>query len=217
MRRLDHINQKYVNGKYIIPNKKRKRRENIINTKISNMIDDLHWKTIKMLTDKYSMILIGDMSVKGITSNDTSNLTNMTKRIGYSMSLYKFRKRLEYKCQAKRIKFKIINERYTSKMCSCCGKIHNNLGGSETFKCNGCKMVLDRDINGARNIYLKSHDPDNRKNSAGKKNTIKDAADVFEKVEDKKTNKEAKMQPKKNSKPKMVLIKGKKIATSPKI
>jgi len=38
------------------------------------------------------------------------------------------------------------------KMWSCCG----NLGGSDIYTCQKCHMTIDRDINGARNIYVKS-------------------------------------------------------------
>ena len=42
-----------------------------------------------------------------------------------------------------------------SKTCTNCGELHRNLGGSKTFCCPKCKVVLDRDANGARNILLK--------------------------------------------------------------
>ena len=48
----------------------------------------------------------------------------------------------------------ICTEEFTSKTCTRCGQI-NEVGGSEIYKCSGCKLTLDRDINGARNIYLK--------------------------------------------------------------
>ena len=37
-------------------------------------------------------------------------------------------------------------------MCSCCG----NLGGANIYTCQECHMIIDRDINRARNIYVKS-------------------------------------------------------------
>ncbi|MDO9414521.1 transposase, partial [Pararhizobium sp.] len=157
LKRLDRTNRK-KDDKYIVPKRERKNREKCINTKIKNIVTDLHWKTIDMLTKNYSTILIGDMSVQSISNNETSNLKEMSKRVGYAMSLHTFRERLRYKCHANKINYRIISERYTSKMCSHCGNIHKNLGSSETYKCTNCDMVMDRDVNGARNIYLKSHD-----------------------------------------------------------
>src|SRR2546421_12373077 len=48
----------------------------------------------------------------------------------------------------------ICTEEYTSKTCGFCGYIHKKLGGSKEFCCPQCKINLDRDINGARNILL---------------------------------------------------------------
>ena len=50
----------------------------------------------------------------------------------------------------------IVNtEEYTSKTCGVCGTI-NNVGSKEVFTCSKCNLVIDRDINGTRNIYIKS-------------------------------------------------------------
>jgi putative transposase len=79
----------------------------------------------------------------------------MTKRICQSISFYKFHQRLEYKYISKNLTYRVIDERYTLKACSKCGKINKNLGSSEIFNCPNCKQIMDRDINGARGIYIK--------------------------------------------------------------
>ena len=47
----------------------------------------------------------------------------------------------------------IVNESYTSKTRSWNGIIDENLGSSKTIREND--LIVDRDINGARGIYLK--------------------------------------------------------------
>lgn len=47
-------------------------------------------------------------------------------------------------------------EEYTSKTCTRCGRINHNLGSNKVFTCASCKLIIDRDINGARNILLKN-------------------------------------------------------------
>jgi IS605 OrfB family transposase len=138
-----------------ISKKKKRKTVKRINMKISDIVDDLHWKSIKYLTDKYETILIGDMSVKSIVSNDTSNIQKMMKRIAYKFKFYQFKQRLEYKCQVKGNKYKEIDERYTSKTCSNCGNYKEDLGGKKIYNCDGCNMKIDRDINGCRGIYIK--------------------------------------------------------------
>jgi len=149
LKRIDKIN----NNKNI--SKKIKNKNEIMcNKKINNCVDELHWKTIHFLTTKYNNILIGDMSIKRIISKN-NNLTKLTKRIGQKLKFYKFTKRLEFKCSIRETKMKIINEKYTSKMCSNCGNIKNDLGSSKTYNCDKCKIKIDRDINGSRGILLK--------------------------------------------------------------
>lgn len=126
--------------------------------KISNYVDELHWKTINYLTSRYRNILIGDMSVKGITVKKYGNkMSKIVKRVAYLLKFYKFKERLENKCKSKLIGYKEIDESYTSKICSNCGNIHDDLGSKKIYECSKCSIKIDRDINGARNIYTKSY------------------------------------------------------------
>lgn len=77
----------------------------------------------------------------------------MTKRIAQFMSLGKFRNRLQYKCKRNVITYKLVDEYYTSKLCSNCGG-YNDIGSSKKYKCNCCENNIDRDINSAKNIYM---------------------------------------------------------------
>jgi putative transposase len=139
-----------------IPRKIKKKNEKLYNKKISNLVDELHWTTIKYMTENYNNILIGDMSVKGIVNNKTSNISPMTKRLAYKLRFYQFRQRLTYKCVLNKIPLKVINEWYTSKACSKCGNLKNNLEGAKKYECRKCGVVMDRDINGARGILIKA-------------------------------------------------------------
>lgn len=144
-----------INNKKEIPVEIKKKNLLKNNRKISNLVDELHWKTINYLTKNYKNVLVGDMSIKGITKKNQSKLQKMTKRIGYKMKFYLFKQRLEYKCKIKGINFKEVDEKYTSKICSNCGWLNEKLGSCKVFSCNECKEKLDRDINGARGIMLK--------------------------------------------------------------
>ena len=150
LKRLDR-----VKANENISDKLKKKIEMRCYRKITNHVDELHWKTINYLTKNYDTILIGNMSSKGIVSNKSSNLGKMTKRVAMHLRFYEFRERLKYKCSVSNTGYKLIDERYTSKMCSNCGEINNELGSSKIFKCGGCKMKMDRDVNGSRGILLK--------------------------------------------------------------
>ena len=97
------------------------------------------------------------MSVKKIVSNNNVNQMNdMVKQVLNKLNIFKYKQRLQYKCEEYNVKLKIVNEAYTSKICSCCGKLNKELGNNKIFKCRSCNIIIKRDINGSRGIYLKS-------------------------------------------------------------
>jgi len=120
------------------------------NLAIRNKVDDMHWKIINYLITTHSNIILCDFQSKSISSKAYSK-TNRNLNL---LSHYKFKLRLEYKCKANGCELDIVNESYTSKLCSNCGYCKDNLKLSRVYKCNQCKSIIDRDINGARNIYI---------------------------------------------------------------
>lgn len=138
-----------------INEKIKKKNDKMINKKISNLKNELHWKTINYLVKNNNVILIGNMSSKSIIKKN-GNIDAMTKRITQSLSFYEFKTRLKYMCSRKGKKYGEINEWMTSKMCSICGNIKEDLGGNKIYNCNKCGKTLDRDTNGTRNIYIKA-------------------------------------------------------------
>jgi putative transposase len=151
-KRLKKLKEKGNN----IPIKIKKKNEARIEKKIKNQIDDLHWKTIKYLTQKYDNILLGDMSAKSIISKNNKVLHGMIKDICERIRFFQFRQRLEYKCEIENINFLMVNEYYTSKTCSNCGNYNEKLGGNKIYDCKKCKKIFDRDVNACRNIYMKA-------------------------------------------------------------
>ncbi len=85
-------------------------------------------------------------------------LSKSTKRMMYTYKFYQFKQRLLNKCKEHGNKCLVVDESYTTKTCGKCGNLNRELGSSKTFKCpnSKCKVVLDRDVNGARNIAIKT-------------------------------------------------------------
>jgi len=136
--------------------KLRKRYSKIILEKIKNQINDTHWKIIDYLTKTYKTILIGNLSTKSIISNKNSILSNMDKRVVQTLSFYKFTQKLKYKCLIRNVNVKIVDEHYTSKVCTNCGNLKSDLKGDCEYKCQLCNTNIKRDYNGSRNIFIKS-------------------------------------------------------------
>lgn len=157
---LTHTSGKYIDRIDKIKNTEKACKRNIkkvekkYNRKLKNTIDDLHWKSIKYLTDNYGNILIGNLSTKSIV-NKRNILDKKTKRIALLMRLFNFKQRLAYKCNSKKIGYCEVDEAYTSKTCSNCANYYKELGTNKTYVCTKCNMKLNRDINGARNIMFR--------------------------------------------------------------
>ena len=137
-----------------IKNHKRKKLLKRLREKIKNKMDDSHWKIISYLK-KFKNIIIGKWSTKNIISKKSSVLRSMSKRVASSLGYYKFLTRLEYKCKSNGNNLYLVDERYTSKMCSKCGNIKDDLGGNKIYNCNKCGLKIGRDINSTRNMLTK--------------------------------------------------------------
>ena len=134
--------------------------------KISNIVDNMHNQLSSYLTKNYNNILVPQLPVKKLVrkwdnkKNDEPKLINrvinsITSRIMNYLSFNKFLTKLKSLCSIRNTKLYIVDEIYTSKTCGRCGYIKTDLNSNKTYKCNDCKLELDRDYNGARNILLK--------------------------------------------------------------
>ena len=86
----------------------------------------------------------------------SKKISRQTKRLMYAFKFYQFRSRLKDKCEEKDCELLVVTEEFTSKTCGCCGELNESLGGSKVFRCPNCKVEMDRDDNGARNILIKN-------------------------------------------------------------
>jgi len=150
---------------------KSKRRKNYKKKKIKkykkiiNIVDNMHNQLSSYLTKNYNNILVPQLPVKKLVrkwdkKNDEPTLVkrvinSITSRIMNYLSFDKFLTKLKSLCSLRNTKLFIVDEIYTSKTCGCCGYIKSDLGSSKTYKCNDCKIEIDRDYNGSRNILLK--------------------------------------------------------------
>ncbi len=68
---------------------------------------------------------------------------------------YKFRQHLISKAEEYGCKIDVVTEEYTSKTCGNCGHMSDNYD-DRTKMCPRCKIRINRDINGSRNILIKN-------------------------------------------------------------
>ena len=121
--------------------------------KIKNLVQELHWKAISFLIENYDVIILPDFRVSQMIRG--KKLGKMTKRMMCMFSFFSFKEKLNYKCDVYKKKLIIVDESYTSCTCGRCGKI-NDVKGKETYNCDACGLEIDRDVGGARNIFIKN-------------------------------------------------------------
>jgi putative transposase len=127
-----------------------KRRERKLYQKQEDLIDDLHFKTANILTKEYKIILLPSFESQKMAKKGKRICRNLLQ-----LKHYKFKQRIKEKCEERCCELRICTEEYTSKTCGWCGKV-NILKNYNIFECSECKLKIDRDINGARNIFIKN-------------------------------------------------------------
>jgi IS605 OrfB family transposase len=137
----------------IISDKKRSKIYAKYSDKLKNKISDMHNKVASMLVHNYNEIIIGNISIKKMLSNISSNLFDVVKRRLVALSHYRFRMKLKTMANKYGNKIVEVDEYLTSKICSECGYKHKNLGSNKIYHCEICNLTIDRDINAAINIY----------------------------------------------------------------
>lgn len=155
---LNTLGKRPIRGKLKRKRYNLKKRCFLLRTKIKNIVKDLHWKTCHYLCTNFKHILLPSYDVSCMVRKGLPNKARLirkkTVRQMLAMSPYEFKQRLLYMGDRRGCKVQIVNEAYTTQTCGGCGN-RKKMGGSKKYKCADCSFVLDRDYNGARNIFLK--------------------------------------------------------------
>jgi putative transposase len=118
--------------------------------KINNRkLDWLH-KTTHDLSERHDAVILEDLNIKGMQQFNSG----LSKSITLDFSWYQFRAYLEYKMDWQGKYFVLIDRFFpSSKLCSVCGQINNDLTLSDrVWTCNYCGATHHRDTNAVVNI-----------------------------------------------------------------
>ena len=118
--------------------------------KVSNIRNDFLHKAAKQLVAENDTIVIEKLNVKGMLE---AKGFEVSKSNIQDASWARFASLLLYKAErAGRIVIE-VDPRNTSKTCSGCAKVKDNLTlRDRTYDCDACGIAIDRDINAAINI-----------------------------------------------------------------
>jgi transposase len=122
-------------------------------SRYNNLLYDFHDKTIHYLVQNYSVIylpIFESQEIVKIARNSTARYNLL------SLSHFRFRKRLQDRAElCRNTTVNIVSEEFTTKTCTRCGCI-NDVGSNEIYNCSRCGLRVERDLSGARNIYIKN-------------------------------------------------------------
>ena len=150
--RIDLLRSVQANAKGRTRNNLRKRVLKL-QVKISNIVNDLHNQTGSMLAKNYREIYLPDFATSGMQQGD---IPRVVKRRMNSLAHYQFQLKMQYFAKKYGCNVYLVDESYTTKTCGGCGQINETIGSAKHFTCSHCSYSLDRDIHGARNIWIKT-------------------------------------------------------------
>jgi putative transposase len=131
-------------------------RQTLLRAKIKNNVNNLHWETVNFLCNNFKTIIISKFDIKNMTKCNGRTINNKVVRKMLTLSHGAFKEKLKSRVNQKGNRLFIVDEAYTSVTCGKCGHLKEDLGSNKVYKCDKCKTKIDRDINGARNILLRT-------------------------------------------------------------
>ena len=121
-----------------------------LHKKVRNQRSDFHHKVSRKIVDTCGFIAVEDLNIKGMVRNH--HLAKSISDAGWGQ----FVSYLEYKAADAGVRIEKVSPHYTSINCSVCGNPVPKTLAQRIHRCPFCNAVLDRDLNAARNILLKS-------------------------------------------------------------
>lgn len=131
--------------------KKQKRKFEKYESKKLNIINEMHWQTVRHLLKENDLVFFGDIKSHNIVKNKSNHTLNRNIN---DLKFFQFKEKLIYKAKALGKIVIFVNEAYTTKTCCKCG-IFNDPKCSEIYTCSNCKVKRGRDVNASKNILMK--------------------------------------------------------------
>lgn len=117
-----------------------------------DIVNQLHWDFVNDLLSQNDVVYLGDIKSHDIVKNGKNKYLNQAFN---DLKFFTLKQRLFYKAGLTGKKVILVPEHYTTKTCSSCGEINNDVGSKEIFECPCCKMKTGRDMNASKNMKMK--------------------------------------------------------------
>lgn len=143
---MNKSGNKFVKTNNIV---KLERQIKLIHRKLANIRNNhIHQATANIIKLRPYRVVMEDLNISGMMKNK-----HLSEKI-QEQKLYEFIRQMKYKCEFNGIEFVQVDRFYpSSKTCCCCGNIKKNLELKDRkYKCDKCRMVMDRDKNASINL-----------------------------------------------------------------
>lgn len=122
--------------------------------KIRNLVTEVHCKAVFFLVNRFDNIIIPSFNVSEMVKRGKRKIRSKTARQMICWRHFGFRQRLIDTAKRYNVNVFVRSEHYSSKTCTHCQNVKYDLGGAKKYKCSVCRLIADRDVCGARNIFM---------------------------------------------------------------
>jgi putative transposase len=152
---LDNLMSRTAKSKSARQKYKMRKAQWRMRLRIRNLVDEFHKKLVKWLHDNYELVLLPAFETSGMVRTSHRRISRPSVRAMLTWAFYRFKQRLLMKTVDSSCCVIIVDEHHTTMTCGRCGCLNRNVGASKVFECPACDIVLPRDWNAARNIFLR--------------------------------------------------------------
>ena len=130
------------------------RRIDRLAVRIRNLIDDLHRRVACDLVQAFEVILLPSFETRDMSAGSERKIRTKTVRAMPGLAHDRFQRKPAWMCRKYGKRPIVANEAYTSKTRAWDGFVNQRLDGAKTVP-DG-KIIVERDMNGARGIMLRA-------------------------------------------------------------
>jgi len=120
--------------------------------RLANRRDDFTHKTSRFLAEGHGLIVFEELAIRKMVKNPKLASAILDSCWG------KLRQLTAYKAESRGGRVILVDPRGTSQKCSRCGKTRDMPLAERIFSCEGCGLLMDRDVNAARNILARGQE-----------------------------------------------------------
>ena len=117
--------------------------------RVANQRRDFAYKAARGIVNRYEKVVVEDLKIDNMRRN--KHLSKSIGDAGWGL----LRGALTYMAELSEGVMAFVDPRFTSQLCSGCGSIVSKTLADRVHSCPCCGLVLDRDVNAARNILRK--------------------------------------------------------------